>query len=193
VRTLRQTGEAGLNRFVWNLRHDLPGGPAGGGRGAVDAPAAQAPAGGRGGAAQGPGVVPGEYTVKVQAGDTVMTETVTVRLDPGVQAGPADLDAQLQASFAALALTARVNDVIDRVDAMTNQLEALDAQLAKQAPAQAVRGQVKQAIEALRKLRDDELARPIPGLGYRQYPRLREDVQSLAASFGRGFRAPNAG
>ena len=30
VRTLRQRGEAGVNRFVWNLRHDLPGGPGGG-------------------------------------------------------------------------------------------------------------------------------------------------------------------
>ncbi len=29
VRTLRQRGEAGVNRFVWNLRHDLPGVPAG--------------------------------------------------------------------------------------------------------------------------------------------------------------------
>jgi hypothetical protein len=30
-------------------------------------------------------------------------------------------------------------------------------------------------------------------LGYRQYPRLREDVQSLGGYIGRGFRAPNAG
>ena len=41
--------------------------------------------------------------------------------------------------------------------------------------------------------RDDKLARPIAGLGYRQYPRLREDVQSLAGYFNRGVRAPNEG
>ena len=45
----------------------------------------------------------------------------------------------------------------------------------------------------LKTFRDEELARPIAGLGYRQYPRLREDVQSLAGYFGRGFRAPNEG
>jgi len=200
VRTLRQRGEAGLNRFVWNLRHELPGAPGGpsilrqdqdrpeAGRGTTGSGQ-----GGRGGAAQGPGVVPGDYTVKVQAGDTVMTGTVTVTLDPGVQADPAELDAQLQASFSVLALAAKVNDVIERVDAMTSQLTMLDAELANQSPAPAVRGRVKQTLDALTRFRDDELARPVPGLGYRQYPRLREDVQSLAGYVGRGFREPNAG
>jgi photosystem II stability/assembly factor-like uncharacterized protein len=196
VRTLRQRGEAGVNRFVWNLRHDLPGEAAGsgqGGRGGAGAPAGEAPAGGRGGGSQGPAVVPGDYTVKVQAGDSVMNGTVTVTLDPGVQAGPAELDAQVQASFAVLALVAKVTDVINRVDTMSSQLSALDAQLTRQTPAPAVRGQVKQALDTLKKFKDEELVRPIPGLGYRQYPRLREDVQSLAAYVGRGFRAPNDG
>jgi len=75
---------------------------------------------------------------------------------------------------------------------MTNQLTALDAQLAKQAPAPAVRKQVTQALEALKTFKDEELARPIPGLGYRQYPRLREDVQSLSGYLTRasGRRTP---
>ncbi len=122
-----------------------------------------------------------------------MTESVTVTLDPGVQATAADLDAQLQASFQALALGAKVNGVIERVEAALSQLATLDSQLARQTPAPAVRKQVTQALEALSAFKDDELARPMPGLGYRQYPRLREDVQSLAGYVGRGFRAPNAG
>jgi hypothetical protein len=72
-------------------------------------------------------------------------------------------------------------------------LTALDTQLAARAPAPAVRGQVRQAIETLQKFRDEDLARPLPGLGYRQYPRLREDVQSLVSYLGRGVRAPNDG
>jgi len=72
-------------------------------------------------------------------------------------------------------------------------LTALDGQLTGQSPAPAVRGQVKQALDTLKKFKDEELARPMPGLGYRQYPRLREDVQSLAGYVGRGFRAPNTG
>jgi hypothetical protein len=137
--------------------------------------------------------VPGEYTVRVEAGGKVLTETVSVTLDPAVQASPADMEAQTQASFAALALVAKVNDVISRVDSMSEQLTALDAQLAAQSPAPAARSRVKQAIETLKKFRDEELARPLPGLGYRQYPRLREDVQSLAGYLGRGVRAPNDG
>ncbi len=189
VRTLRSRGEAGVNRIVWNLRHDLPGAPAGG----PGPPASAPPAGGRGGAPQGPAVAPGEYTVKVEAAGRTMSETVRVTLDPGVQATTAELDAQAQASFQALALAARVNTVIERVDAMLGQLAALDAQLAKQTPAPAVRAQVTKAIETLRAFRDDELTRPTPGMGYRQYPRLREDVQSLAGYVQRGVRAPNAG
>ena len=33
--------------------------------------------------------------------------------------------------------------------------------------------------EMLKKLRDEQMVRPVPGLGYRQYPRLREEVQSV--------------
>ena len=122
-----------------------------------------------------------------------MTESVNVTLDPAVQATAADLDAQLQASFHALALVAKVNGVIERVEAALSQLATLDSQLARQTPAPAVRKQVTKASEALSAFKDDELARPMPGLGYRQYPRLREDVQSLAGYLGRGFRGPNAG
>ncbi|MCK7475903.1 MAG: hypothetical protein MZV49_25810 [Rhodopseudomonas palustris] len=64
---------------------------------------------------------------------------------------------------------------------------------ARQTPAPAYAAQVKQALATLKTFRDDELARPIAGLGYRQYPRLREDVQSLAGYLGRGVRAPNEG
>ena len=192
VRTIRQRGDAGVNRFVWSLRHDLPGAPAGGVQGSAGALAAPPPAGGRGGAAQGPAVVPGDYTVKVSADGQALTGNVTVTLDPGVQATAADLDAQLQASFAAQALQARVNAVVERVDSMIGQLSAIDGSLPRQNPP-AYSAQVKQALDTLKKFKDEELVRPIPGLGYRQYPRLREDVQSLGGYIGRGFRAPNAG
>ena len=193
VRTLRNLrGGAGVNRFVWDLRWANPAersqAPT---PGMEDVPAPVRERFGMG--SFGPPVVPGDYAVKVSADGQELTGNVTVTLDPGVRATPADLEAQLKASFAALALQARVGDVIDRVDAMSSQLTALDAQLAKQTPAPAVPGQVKPALDALKKFKDEELVRPIPGLGYRQYPRLREDVQSLSGYLMRGFRAPNAG
>ena len=38
---------------------------------------------------------------------------------------------------------------------------------------------------ALRHFRDSVLARPIAGLGYRQYPRLREEVQTISGMISR--------
>jgi photosystem II stability/assembly factor-like uncharacterized protein len=192
VRTLRSRAEAGVNRIVWNLRYDAP----------VERPqplppgVSDVPAVVRerfGGGSQGPAVNPGDYTVKVQAGATELTGTVAVRLDPGVQASAADLEAQLAGAQAAVALQSRVNTVIDRVDSIAAQLTAIDAQAGRQTPAPAYRAQVAKALAAVKAFKDDELARPITGLGYRQYPRLREDVQSLAGYFNRGFRAPNEG
>jgi hypothetical protein len=55
------------------------------------------------------------------------------------------------------------------------------------------RAQVSKTLDALKAYKDEMLTRPVPGLGYRQYPRLREDVQSLVGYFNRGFRAPNDG
>jgi hypothetical protein len=75
---------------------------------------------------------------------------------------------------------------------MIGQLTAIDGQLPRQNPP-AYAAQVKQALDKLKKFKDEDLARPIPGLGYRQYPRLREDVQSMSGYFGRGFRPPNEG
>jgi hypothetical protein len=214
IRTIRQRGEAGMNRFVWNLRYD-PSTSSGqaastssgqGGRGGGGAtPGAQAaegdtPAGpstgsgqgGRGGGNQGPAVLPGDYTVTVNVGSQKLSGMVTVALDPGVTVSAADLDAQLQASYAALALQAKTTAIVDRVDSIIAQLTAIDGQLPRQNPP-AYATQVKNVLEGLKLLRDNDIARPLPGLGYRQYPRLREDVQSLAGSFGRGFRAPNEG
>jgi len=193
VRVLRNLrAAAGVNRFVWDLRWANPAErPQAAVPGMESVPAAVRERFGMG--SFGPPVLPGEYAVKVVAGGRELSGTVAVSIDPRVQAAPADLEAQLKASFEALALQARVSDVIDRADAMTAQLTAHDAQLAKQTPPPAVRAQVTQTLAALKTFRDDELARPLPGLGYRQYPRLREDVQALSGYLTRGFRVPNAG
>jgi hypothetical protein len=191
----------GVNRFVWNLRADNPNeqqGQRGGGRGG-QMPGQQAQGDvppetlGRFGGAGGAFVLPGDYTVKVKVGSAEFTQPVTVRLDPRVQASPADMAAQLDAANQLSALTGRVNAIIARVDDLVSQLTALDEVAARQRPVPAWRADVKAAIDALKTFRDTELARPLSGLGYRQYPRLREDVQSLAGSVQRGFRPLNEG
>jgi len=44
--------------------------------------------------------------------------------------------------------------------------------------------------QKLNAFKDTDLARPLQGLGYRQYPRLREEVGSLAGQVGRSLNRP---
>jgi photosystem II stability/assembly factor-like uncharacterized protein len=201
VRMLRSRVVPGVNRIAWNLRYEAPGqqaqesgGRAGAGRDQTQGRGETRGGGGRfGGGNQGPAVNPGDYNVRVRAGATELSGQLTVRLDPSVQASAADLEAQLQATRAAMALQSRVNAVSERVDSIVAQLSAIDEQAARQDPAPVYHAQVRKALAALKAFKDEELARPLAGLGYRQYPRLREDVQSLVGYLNRGFRAPNEG
>jgi hypothetical protein len=48
-------------------------------------------------------------------------------------------------------------------------------------------------VKELRHFRDSVLARPLAGLGYRQYPRLREEVQTVSGMVSRPMMPPTAG
>jgi hypothetical protein len=56
-----------------------------------------------------------------------------------------------------------------------------------------VAGDIDATIKDLRHFRDSVLARPIAGLGYRQYPRLREEAQTVAGMVSRPMMPPTAG
>ncbi len=72
--------EAGVHRTEWDLRGTAP-----------------FTGGGRGGAARGPQVLPGEYTVKMTAGAVVSEQKVRVELDPDLKVSASDLQAQWDA------------------------------------------------------------------------------------------------
>jgi photosystem II stability/assembly factor-like uncharacterized protein len=75
VATVRPTTRRGMNRVVWDLRHSLapqPAATAGGGRGF-------------GRASRGPLVVPGLYTVRLEASGTTSEQVVRVKEDPRIQ------------------------------------------------------------------------------------------------------------
>jgi hypothetical protein len=63
------TGRKGVNRAVWSLRHTDPG------QGDGDAP-------------RGPLVVPGSYTVRLEAGGSVSEQPLEVREDPRIHVDP---------------------------------------------------------------------------------------------------------
>src|SRR5437763_4430901 len=104
------------------------------------------------------------------------------------------------------ALATGVNQVVTEVDALTRQLTMLSQQLRpavgggrggrngdsasvvqQSVASPAAIAAVQTALTKLKAFRDDELARPLQGLGYRQYPRLREEVQTLSGMIGRAI------
>jgi photosystem II stability/assembly factor-like uncharacterized protein len=183
------------------------GGPGGAGAGATEGgqPDEEPGQGGRGGPA-GIAVLPGEYTINFQLGDKRLSKTVRVDNDPRVLTSPADLQAQFDASTAAQELGVRVNQIVAQTDDLVRQLTALGDALrprggaATEGDSSAVTQQGRAsapalaaangALAKLKTFRDEVLARPLPGLGYRQYPRLREEVQSLAGVIGRTIARP---
>ena len=70
---------AGVNRVIWNLRHDpLPPGPA------------DEESGGRALSVLGPLVIPGEYTVRLSAGEKMFEQKLQVLEDPRIQISAGD-------------------------------------------------------------------------------------------------------
>jgi len=175
IRRLPRLGNAaGVQRVVWDLREESA------------APAAEG-RGGRGGAA-GTGVLPGTYQVTLVAGGQRFTKPVEVRNDPRIEMTPAQVADQYAAAKAMEATQGRVTRVISGVDDLLRQLTATQTTL-RAAPAvpngAAALTEIGVAMRDLRHFRDSVLARPIAGLGYRQYPRLREEVQQVSGSIAR--------
>jgi photosystem II stability/assembly factor-like uncharacterized protein len=160
IRTIRALQpKAGVNRAVWDLRHEgaTGGGPGGGGFGRgfggaggaaaqaarTGAPGAQILAPGaspeqvaeaaafftRFGFGGGPAVTPGEYTITLRAGGKQLSKTVKVGLDPRVQISEAELQDQLQTALELRDLAGRVNRLVTKVDDLSRQLTALSESL----------------------------------------------------------------
>jgi hypothetical protein len=234
----RVADDAGINRVVWDLRHDTPAGVAGGGgrggrgggggaggastegpqggaapdtslaafrarRAAAAALAEDAqPAGeeggfgGRGGGG-GLDVLPGVYTVSLSVNGKQLTKSVQVDLDPRSDMTAAQLVTQFETATQLNDIAARVGRVISGVDDLLEQLTSLLTQVRRGAtnaqPQPQLLADIGSTIGELRHFRDSVLARPLAGLGYRQYPRLREEVQTVSGMVGRPMMPPTAG
>ncbi len=177
VRTLRGVPKnAGVNRVYWDLRYEGPRQQATAG----PPTAAQAESEGflaRFGFGGGAYVVPGEYTVTVKHGTTEVKKTVKVEADPRETATQGDYVAQRDAALKLRDLTSRVNGLLDRLADVQRQLET-QREVARRDRADLA--PYDKAIDAIKAFRADKLARPLQGLGYRQYPRLREEIQSVS-------------
>jgi photosystem II stability/assembly factor-like uncharacterized protein len=118
----------GANLFQWDMRYTP----------ATDVPGVRnLTTDDFGNTVDGPTIVPGDYTVVLQYGDTKMSQPLHVQLDPRLHPAPGDLDARL-------ALEMRVRDTLDKLD------RTIDGALAARARLSAAkRAQLDVAIDSL--------------------------------------------
>lgn len=191
VRTLRTVpGAAGVNRAVWDLRYDGAPPPRVTGTNPDEETADRQPRF-RFGGSGGPSVVPGMYTVTIRINGQDFKKPLEVDLDPRAQATTADLVAQRDKALELRDLNTRLTNVIDRNSDLMRQLTAVTENLRRNAPTEKeALNEAESALKELKALRDETLLRPIQGLGYRQYPRLREEISSLYGSVSRSLSRP---
>jgi photosystem II stability/assembly factor-like uncharacterized protein len=103
--------DAGLNRFVWDLRYEE----------AHRVPGYYLWEYNRG--AQGPVAAPGHYQVRLSVGSQIQTAPLEVALDPRVKVSQADLDQQFS-------LLTHVHEELNHVYDMVNQIQDVRSQLA---------------------------------------------------------------
>lgn len=127
------TSEAGLNRFGWDMRYPHAHGIDGG-------------AFFLGGNLRGPEAIPGQYRVKVTAGDQSATQTFEIKKDPRSQGTAETYRRQLELLLSARDKLSATSDAINQIHAVEQQVDAA----AKQA------GGNESVTAAAQKL-DDEL------------------------------------
>ena len=222
VRRMRRVADdAGVNRVVWDLKHDVAAGGGGGrgGRGGAGAqPTNNAPPDSslaafrarRAAAAAlaesdnqplpegtfvagGLDVLPGTYTVALAVNGKTLTKNVHVNLDPRSDMTAAQLAQQFEAATQLNELSARIGRVISGTDELLTQLSALQTTLRRTQGSAVALANIDTATKDLRHFRDSVLARPLPGLGYRQYPRLREEALTVSGMVSRPMMPPTEG
>jgi hypothetical protein len=174
VRELTDSARAGVNRLVWDLRHAGPrsvrGEQDGGGGGG----------GGFGFGGRGPTVVPGIYTVALDLAGQRLTTTVTVDPDPRVDIPQSYYLAQRDAALETQDLISQVNGIIEAANGVERQVRELMTAARTTTDngnddlAEACRAALTEIESVL-----DRAVRPPPRMGYRQAPRIREELNTL--------------
>ena len=107
--------EAGLNRFVWDLRYDppsrVPGAISWGGR------------------PIGPLATPGKYQVKLMVGGKSFTAPLEIKEDPRIEATQADLEKQLELALKIRDRVTAGHDAVNQIRSVRAQIDALKKRL----------------------------------------------------------------
>jgi hypothetical protein len=180
VREIRhREPRAGINRAIWDLSwtgpEPIPGQQRGGG-GFFFGPS-------------GPPAVPGTYTAAIEVDGEEMSTTFELRGDPNVTASQADYEARFAAAMRARELETRLNRMVGTITDLDGQidglLESIEGKgLSNEDQIRDTAGEAKDALGTL----GAEVRRPPGSMGYRDWPRLVEQLRFVS----RGIQGPQA-
>ena len=150
VRTLEAPAEVGINEVIWDWRHDAPyereggGGPGGGGGFFF------------GGAPRGPIVLPGTYTVSMEAGGETFSAEVEVVAEPRRPMSRADRMARQDALLSLHAMAGPIYEAGQALDALEEQLSAAEELIegADEAP-EGLEEELEAIEEEIEEIRDE--------------------------------------
>jgi photosystem II stability/assembly factor-like uncharacterized protein len=172
--------EAGLNRFVWDLRyqeaHRVPG----------------YYLWEYNGGARGPVAVPGHYQVRLTVGAQTQTAPLEVKLDPRVSISQADLDQQLSLLLQIRDELNHVYDTVNQIQDVRSQLAGLKRRLPENASAKTISASADDLEKKLVSVRDQLINLTITAnedsLAYP--PQLDTKLSYLAMDVGTADSAP---
>lgn len=169
VRELKDTTlEAGINRIVWDLKGEGPT--------ALDKPVL----GGWRSGGYKPKTTPGTYTATLRVNGEEHTGEIEVLPDPRLDMTKDDYAEQHESATDLVTLLSKANELINQYDDLSAQLASLkiSAKSMEKTEGDALLEKVKMLTDQIKTERN-ELMRPPPNMGYRQKPRLREEILSL--------------
>ena len=133
--------EAGLNRFIWNMRYPDPR--------KVEGYVASE------GVMAGPFVAPGTYQARLTVGDQALVETFEVRQDPRVSATREDLEAQLALHLKIRDKLSETHDAINTLRNVRQQIDDWQKRTQEQPIHEALTRAGKSAKEKLQAIEDE--------------------------------------
>ncbi len=129
--------EAGMHRFVWDLRYSFVDS----GRRSRRAPA-------------GPWALPGKYTVKLTVDGKSMSQPLEVKMDPRVKTPAAELERQFRASSKLAAAIGEFSAAIQRSDELRKQIAARSKEAGENAELKRTLEQLDKKIVAITAARE---------------------------------------
>lgn len=168
--------EEGINRIVWDLRHDAA------------TPLDNPPTTGWRSGSMHVFAIPGDYTAAVEIDERTLQADFTVKADHRFELSQAGYEAQAQATLALRELLSETHVMINAVEAAMRQLSELKERLGtdEDSPMVAMIDEATSEAETVLAM----LTRPAPAMGYRIRPRLREEIRTLMRAIDGPVNAP---